>query len=254
MEGSTGLGPSTLDPSILDRRQGAAHPRRVTTHARALLVLAGGRSQRMGRDKAWLPVAGQPALLRVLAVGREAGVGAVVVGSPGQPLPPLPPGVQRVDDPADRRHEGPLSGLAVGLGALRAQGVELACLASCDALWLTAAHVRFVLDALAGPTEHAAVVPVDARPDSLDWRGSQPPTLHPLCGAVRVAAAEALAHALLRSGQRAARALLLGLRAHRIPVAELPEPRVVRACNTPQQWADAVAALAEREDRSRAVE
>lgn len=203
-----------------------------------MLVLAGGRSARMGRDKAWLPVGGQPALLRVLAAGREAGVDAVVVATPGQPLPPLPPGARRVDDPDDRRHEGPLSGLAVGLAELRARGVALACLAACDAIRMTADHVRFVLDALDPRPELDAVVPAD------DPAADGPAGLHPLCGAVRVVAAEPVARALLQSGQRAARALYSGLRAHRIAVADLPEPRVVEACNTPEQWARAVASLA----------
>jgi molybdenum cofactor guanylyltransferase len=205
--------------------------------AAGLLVLAGGRSERMGRDKAWLPVDGQPALLRVLAAGRDAGVRArVVVGSPGQSLPRLPPDVVRVDDPTDRRHEGPLSGLAVGLEPLAAQGVALACLAACDALWLGPAHVRFMLERLAEVPERDAVVP-ESEPLADGTR-----MLHPLCAVVRVAPALRAAQGLLAVGERAARALLLRLGVLGIAVAELPEPRVVEACNTPQQWAAAVAA------------
>lgn len=213
----------------------------------ALLVLAGGRSERMGRDKAWLPVGGRPALLRVIAAGRDAGVDRiVVVGSPGQSLPPLPPGVTRVDDPAERTHEGPLSGLAAGLEQLAAHGVALACLAACDAVWLSPAHVRFVLERLRASPEHDAVVPEDtprpdapAAPEGPDGRR----VLHPLCAAVRVAPACRAAGALLHTGQRAARALVLALSPLGLPVAALPEPRVVEACNTPEQWAAAVAAL-----------
>lgn len=210
----------------------------------ALLVLAGGRSERMGRDKAWLPVDGRPALLRVIEAGRDAGVDRiVVVGSPGQPLPPLPPGVTRVDDPAERTHEGPLSGLAVGLEELAAHGVALACLAACDAVWLSPAHVRFVLERLRASPEHDAVVPED-EPMPAAPEGRR--VLHPLCAAVRVAAACEAARALLLGGQRAARALVLELSALGLPVGTLPEPRVVEACNTPQQWAAAVAALRHR--------
>jgi molybdenum cofactor guanylyltransferase len=214
----------------------------VTREATGLLVLAGGRSQRMGRDKAWLPVNGQPALLRVLAAGRDAAVDAmVVVGSPGRSLPPLPPAVVRVDDPADRLHEGPLSGLAAGLEQLAAQGVALACLASCDALWLGPAHVGFVLERLRRHPEHAALVPESELDDGTG-------VLHPLCGAVRVAPACQAARTLLRAGQRAARALLLDLSAQRIAVSALPEPRVVDGCNTPEEWAAAVAALSRHSD------
>jgi len=211
----------------------------------ALLVLAGGRSQRMGRDKAWLPIDGEPVLLRVLAAGRDAGVGeAVVVASPGQSLPPLPPGVTRVDDPSDRRHEGPLSGLAVGLERLAARGVALASLAACDAVWLGPAHVRFVLEQLRARPELDAVVPEDDEPGPAGTR-----VLHPLCAAVRVAPASRAAQTLVQAGQRAARALLLELAARGLPVAALPEPRVTLACNTPQEWAEAVAALRRRAAR-----
>ena len=164
----------------------------------------------------------------------------MVVASPGQPLPSLPPGVTRVDDPAERSHEGPLSGLAAGLEQLAARGVALASLAACDAVWLGPAHVRFVLDALRAGPELDAVVPEDEPgPD-----GSR--VLHPLCAAVRVAPACRAAHALLQAGQRAARALLLALAARGLPVAALPEPRVTQACNTPQEWALALAALRAR--------
>jgi molybdopterin-guanine dinucleotide biosynthesis protein A len=45
------------------------------------VILAGGRSRRMGRDKAWLEVDGQPLLARALAVLREAGPREVFISS-----------------------------------------------------------------------------------------------------------------------------------------------------------------------------
>jgi len=159
------------------------------------------------------------------------------VATPGQSLPALPEGVTRVDDPAERVHEGPLSGMAAGLELLATRGVVLAGLAACDAVWLGPAHVRFVIDRLRAHPELDAVVPEDEpRPD-----GSR--VLHPLCGAVRVAPACRAAQALVQAGQRAARALLLELSAQGLPVAMLPDPRVTRACNTPEEWAQALAAL-----------
>ncbi|MCH9686906.1 MAG: NTP transferase domain-containing protein, partial [Deltaproteobacteria bacterium] len=57
----------------------------------------------MGQDKAWLRIGEQTALERVVQAGLDAQVDAVVVvGAPTRPLPPLPEGVVRVDDPADR--------------------------------------------------------------------------------------------------------------------------------------------------------
>ena len=203
----------------------------------------------MGRDKAWLEVDGEAALVRVVRAGLDGGAHeVVVVGSPGQSLPTLPPGVERCDDPVDRDHEGPLSGLAAGLHHLAQREVEVACLAPCDALWLGPDHVRFVLRILHREPELAAVVP-ETEPVADGRR-----IVHPLCSAVRVQVAWPKAQALLRSGQRAARALLLGLHARRIPAQTLPQPRVVEGCNTPEQWARAVAELRLRSDPPPAVE
>lgn len=214
-----------------------------------MLVLAGGRSSRMGRDKASLMVGERSALVRVVEAGLEGGAAlVVVVGTPGQSLPELPSGAERCDDPADRLHEGPLSGLATGLGLLHERGITVACLAPCDALWLDAEHVRFMLRTLRHDREFAAVVP-ETGPLADGTR-----VLHPLCGAVRVEVAWQTARALLQRGQRAARALLLGLNARRLAVATLPEPRVVEGCNTPEQWERAVAELSQRTDPPPAVE
>lgn len=191
----------------------------------------------MGRPKAFLEVDGQPVLLRVVEHTRTVCAHTVVVGSAGEALPPLPAGIVRVDDPATRPHLGPLSGLATGLQTLDELGVELAYLGACDAVFLTAAHVRHMLDLLAQDRRHAAVVPETGPLDD----GTR--VLHPLSGAVRVHVARTTAAALLQSGQRAARALYAGLAARRIGVASLPDPRVVRGCNTPEEWAAAVAEL-----------
>lgn len=43
------------------------------------LILAGGRSQRMGRDKAWLKVAGRPLLARQIELVRQAGADEVFI-------------------------------------------------------------------------------------------------------------------------------------------------------------------------------
>jgi len=43
------------------------------------LILAGGKSRRMGRDKAWLEVAGRPLLARQIELARQAGADEVFV-------------------------------------------------------------------------------------------------------------------------------------------------------------------------------
>lgn len=92
-----------------------------------LLVLAGGYSRRMGRDKASLLWGGVPLLLRV--IGRLAPIasGIWVAARPGQDLPRG--NYCRVDD--ERPGDGPLAGLARGLAAIDAGAVPVA-VAACD--------------------------------------------------------------------------------------------------------------------------
>ncbi len=77
------------------------------------ILLAGGRSQRMGRDKATLPWHGSTLARRALGLlARVAEPPVVVVCAPGQELPALPGWVQVVRDPEPGL--GPLAGLAAG--------------------------------------------------------------------------------------------------------------------------------------------
>ena len=81
------------------------------------VVLAGGRSRRMGTDKAVLEWHGRPLVVHVAEAVLAAIDGpVVVVAAPDQELPPLPPRVERaVDAVAD---QGPLEGIRTGLEAL----------------------------------------------------------------------------------------------------------------------------------------
>lgn len=109
------------------------------------VVLAGGRSTRMGTPKASLEWHGSTLLHRVAGiVGRGAEGPVVVVRATGQELPPLPAGVRVVEDAAEGR--GPLQGLAAGLAAV-ADEAELAYVSSTDVPLLHPAFVRAVLAA-----------------------------------------------------------------------------------------------------------
>lgn len=113
------------------------------------VVLAGGRSRRMGSPKADLEWHGSTLLARTVGVlVRGADGPVVVVRSPGQALPSLPAGVEVVEDPQEGR--GPLQGLAVGLAAVPAD-VAFAC--STDLPFLHPVFVRRVLAALTGDVE-----------------------------------------------------------------------------------------------------
>jgi molybdopterin-guanine dinucleotide biosynthesis protein A len=124
------------------------------------IVLAGGRSTRMGRPKAWLPVGGRTMLETVVdavAAGLEESAAPIfVVGAPGLDLPLLSTPARRVDDEIEG--EGPLRGMATGLAALQGS-VDAAFVSSCDAPLLRPAFVARML-ALLG--DHDIAVPVVA--------------------------------------------------------------------------------------------
>ncbi|HEY8550784.1 MAG TPA: molybdenum cofactor guanylyltransferase [Vicinamibacterales bacterium] len=121
---------------------------RVTSAA--AIVLAGGRSSRMGRPKALLPFAGEPLLVHVVRTVRSVVDEVVVVASPDQQLPDVPALIVR-DGVA---FQGPVAGLTYGLEALSA---KVAYVTSCDAVFLDPRVMRLVLARIEG---HDAAVPV----------------------------------------------------------------------------------------------
>ncbi|MGB6454726.1 MAG: NTP transferase domain-containing protein [Streptosporangiaceae bacterium] len=111
------------------------------------VVLAGGRSSRMGSPKAALEWHGSTLLWRTVAIiGRATAGPVVVVRAPGQELPALPSGTEVIDDPAEGR--GPVQGIAAGLGALADQAT-VAFVSSTDLPFLHPAFVRRVVRAAA---------------------------------------------------------------------------------------------------------
>jgi molybdopterin-guanine dinucleotide biosynthesis protein A len=110
--------------------------------ATAAVVLAGGRSSRMGEPKAGLEWHGSTLLRRVVGlVARGVEGPVVVVRAPGQDLPPLPSSVEVVDDGTAAR--GPLEGMATGLAALQDRA-QHAFVCSTDLPLLHPAYVRAV--------------------------------------------------------------------------------------------------------------
>jgi molybdopterin-guanine dinucleotide biosynthesis protein A len=88
------------------------------------VVLAGGRSRRMGVPKATVDLGGRPLILWPLAAAAEAGLDAVVVAKPGSALPPLEVPVWA--EPEQPSH--PLAGLVAALERAAPRAiVALAC-------------------------------------------------------------------------------------------------------------------------------
>src|SRR5215210_7124567 len=116
------------------------------------IVLAGGRSSRMGTPKAWLDWHGTTLLRRAGGiVARGADGPAVALRAPDQELPPLPAGVRVVEDAREGR--GPLQGILAGLEAVDA---DVAFVASVDLPFL---HPRFVAAVCRGAEGADVAVP-----------------------------------------------------------------------------------------------
>lgn len=97
----------------------------------AAIVLAGGRSRRLGRDKAFQVLEGKTLLERAVVAVSQTARQVMVVKAPGQELPPLPIRVDVVDDLVPGR--GPLGGLYTGLESTTA---EVVCVVGCDMTFL----------------------------------------------------------------------------------------------------------------------
>jgi len=106
------------------------------------IVLAGGKSTRMGTSKALLPFGPETMLQRVVRLLGEVVGPIVVVAAADQDLPALPDGVVVTYD--EREGRGPLEGLRAGLKALP-QDCAVAYATSCDVPLLDQDFVRRML-------------------------------------------------------------------------------------------------------------
>jgi len=197
------------------------------------VVLAGGRSSRMGQSKALLDWHGLTAVAHAVEVVREgvAGGSVCVVRSLGQELPALDAIV--VDDAV--AHRGPLGGLHAGLAALAGQ-LEVVFACGVDTPLLAPAFVRRVCGSLRDGDD--AVVPV------IDGRAQ------PLLAAYLTAIAPQL-QALLDRGALGLKDISGACIVRRLSEQELladaglaaadPRLRSAANANTPEEWAVLVA-------------
>lgn len=116
-------------------------------------ILAGGRSTRMGRDKAMLEIGGVAMIERAMDLVRRAGIEPVVVGSFGENPRSLSARVISDDWPG----AGPLGGISTALRETRA---AWNLVIACDMPYLTAEWLKFLMGrAFASSAD--AVVPMN---------------------------------------------------------------------------------------------
>lgn len=122
------------------------------TH-RTAIVLCGGMSTRMGRDKSSLPFHGESLLGRVVRIVAPLVDEVLVVARDGQAMPAdVPAAIRVVRD--ETPGAGPLAGIAAGLAAARA-GLVFAT--ACDAPLLEPAVVRLLFERAASADAAVAV-------------------------------------------------------------------------------------------------
>jgi molybdenum cofactor guanylyltransferase len=141
------------------------------------IILAGGKSTRMGLPKATLPFGPELMLQRVVRLLSSVVQPIVVVAAPAQELPPLPGGVLIARD--EREARGPLEGLSAGLAALALHS-DAAYATSCDVPLLQPAFVQAMIDSL---SDADIAVPVEeefAHPLAAVYRTSVLPHIHHL--------------------------------------------------------------------------
>src|SRR5205809_5309599 len=104
------------------------------------LLMAGGESRRMGRDKATLVVGGEPLWRRQVRTLREAGFAEIMIArGEREPLGAGEPGLLTVPDA--REGCGPLGGLVAGLE----KATEWLLVLAVDLPQLPAAYLRSIM-------------------------------------------------------------------------------------------------------------
>jgi molybdopterin-guanine dinucleotide biosynthesis protein A/molybdopterin converting factor small subunit len=107
------------------------------------IILAGGRSSRMGSPKALLLFDGEPLITHIVRRLQRLFDEIVVVAAPEQPLPDLPVTLAR-DDVA---FQGPVGGIYYGLRAARG---EIAFVTSCDSAFSAAPLISHLVSLAPG--------------------------------------------------------------------------------------------------------
>jgi molybdopterin-guanine dinucleotide biosynthesis protein A len=193
------------------------------------LVLAGGRSVRMGSPKALLLFDGEPLIAHTVRLLRRLFADVLIAAAPGQQLPPLPARI--VEDAVP--HQGPVGGLCAGLGSAH---TDVVFVTACDSPFLNPALIAWLVSRL----------------DACDlvlprWQGRDQPVHAVYRRSVLPVLREQLARGKLRAGAVAGR-----VRTRTIEEDEIrrfdPDGLSFLTMNTPADYAAALARWRARAD------
>jgi molybdenum cofactor guanylyltransferase len=179
---------------------------------RAGYVLVGGRSSRMGRDKAYLPLGREPLAAHVAKVVETAAGSATLIGDPEKyralghsVLPDLYPG------------EGPLGAILTALHATRA---DWNLVVACDMPGLT---VPFLTELLDAAQRNPAEITIPETPGG---------KREPLCAVYH----RDILPSLERSFAAGVRKVATGIACLRVAVYPVAEVARFQNLNTPEDW------------------
>jgi molybdopterin-guanine dinucleotide biosynthesis protein A len=175
--------------------------REVSSAPLAAVVLAGGASRRMGRDKATLPYLGGTLLEYILKVVKQRCAPVFVIAAPGQQMPSVDAEVLR----DDVRGVGPLVATARGLRAAAEAGLPWAFVCAVDMPFLDPVLIDVLVDASENLT--ADVV--------LPWNGRD----QFLAGLYRTSLVDRI-NELVAAGERSMVALANSVETQRIVVSD----------------------------------
>jgi molybdopterin-guanine dinucleotide biosynthesis protein A len=186
------------------------------------LVLAGGRSSRMGEDKAALRVGGRTQLEHAMALLAPHVARTFVSVRKDQRSDPLRGRFEQIEDTLENL--GPIAGII----AAQDRYPDSAWLVlACDLPLLDAATLEFLLRARA--PERLATA----------FRSSHDALPEPLCALYEPASRAALA-AYVASGRHCPRKFLMGADVH---LVDEPNPRALDNANTPEEYAAAMSTM-----------
>lgn len=194
------------------------------------IVLAGGRSRRMGTDKAFLALDGERLIERVMGVLREVCAGIIIVANDTSLYAML--GAPVVPDTI--QDFGPIAGLHAGLQAMR---TDLGIAVAVDMPFLRPALLRAMMEVAAG---WDAVVPALASPAGADvaQKRAKDLDMHPLHAVYRRTCVPVIRAAMDR-GDRRLNAFLTAIRVRYFTAEEIrvydPELRSLLNVNTPEE-------------------
>jgi len=196
---------------------------------RGAIILCGGKSTRMGRDKASLPFGDEQMLQRVARQVSQVIEPAyiVCVAAPGQQLPALASEIRVVRDRCAGR--GPLEGLAAGIAALK-NSAKAVYATSCDVPLLRPAWIDRLFELLG---DHDVVVPREGR------------FHHPLAAVYRSSVLPRIEELLVADQLRPV-FLFERCKTYEVPVETLrdvdPQLQSLLNCNHPEDYQAALAA------------